>query len=96
MQFNLAGLSFRPASAKKVFGELEPGDEVDLIREPDNRYDHNAIQIYFRGEHIGYVAAVTAITLAPILDERGGSDVARCDDVLPPRSASFTFDAENV
>ena len=97
MQFNLVGLKFRPAPAKKAFQLLSAGDEVELIREPHNAFDLNAIQVSTAdGYHIGYVPAPVAADLAPILDEMEGPFYAHIDTLLPPWSASITFDAEGV
>lgn len=50
--FTLVGTQFR-------FGHdfLEKGDEVTLVKEPDNQYDKEAIKVMLEGPgHIGYVA----------------------------------------
>jgi len=43
---NLAGLSFCPKESKTVVLNLQPGDQLDLEREPMNAYDENAIKVY--------------------------------------------------
>lgn len=96
MQFNLVGLRFRPASAKLAFATLSPGDEVGLEREPDNPHDPNAIQVVFANEHIGYVPALLAVTLAATLDAAGGTGRAVTDVLLPPWVATFTVVAPDV
>ncbi len=41
---------------------------VDLVREPDNPYDENAIAIYFEGHKIGYVPREDNFVLSNIID----------------------------
>ena len=42
----------------------------DLVREPDNPHDPNAIQVAFLGtEVMGYVPASQAAVLAPLMDQ---------------------------
>ena len=39
----------------EFWSELRVGDRLDLIREPDNRHDRNAIRVEWRGHKLGYV-----------------------------------------
>ena len=56
------GSSFAKMS-EDVFSILEPEDELVLVPEPDNKFDKNAIMIYFGEFHIGYIAKETAAKL---------------------------------
>ena len=50
--FTITGMHYR-------FGSefLDKGDKVKLIKEPDNKYDKEAIMVWMKGiGHIGYVA----------------------------------------
>ena len=47
----------------------EPGDPVALHREPDNRFDENAILVRVADHDIGYISRSDAKVLAPALDE---------------------------
>lgn len=58
--FAIVGTKFRPKSAQEIAHNLRPGDEVQLVPEPENPYDENAIKVLAEGEHIGYVRAATA------------------------------------
>lgn len=42
--------------------------ELELVRQPDNEYDPNAISVRWNGEHIGHMNRVIAFRLAPELD----------------------------
>lgn len=44
------------------------GTEYLLVREPANEFDLNAVAVYGKGRKVGYVSAVKAAALAPILD----------------------------
>ena len=49
----LAG--FRYAEANEVWPHLATGDALDLVREPDNPHDANAVRVEWRGRKLGYV-----------------------------------------
>lgn len=55
MQFKLVGARFRPADAQLTLLDIEPGEPVRLVAEPTNAFDPNAIAVYIREEHVGYV-----------------------------------------
>ena len=60
----------------EFWGELRVGDPLDLIREPDNRHDRNAIRVEWRGHKLGYVPRAENRALAAALDQ-GDKLVAR-------------------
>lgn len=43
--------------AAKVLGKLKVGDKIDLVAEPDNPYDPNAVALYAHGAKLGYFPA---------------------------------------
>src|SRR5262245_59003231 len=49
----LAG--YRYAEAKAVWPHLREGDALELVREPDNAHDANAVRVEWRGHKLGYV-----------------------------------------
>ena len=49
----IAGSSYCDAC---VLWELQVGTYFDLMLEPDNPYDKNAVKLTYNGEKIGYVA----------------------------------------
>jgi len=59
--FNLKimGSSFTE-HAQEVFSILEKGDEIIPVPEPENKFDPNAIALYFGEQKLGYVAKETA------------------------------------
>jgi len=52
-----------------VVRQLSEGERLWLVRQPDNAYDHNAIQVQREnGEAIGFLARGLASSLAPYID----------------------------
>ena len=47
---------------------LQVGDHLDLIREPDNRHDRNAIRVEWRGHKLGYVPRAENRAVAAAMD----------------------------
>lgn len=69
----IAGIQFHvdPASArgKRILKALEPGVELTLKREPDNKYDRWAIAIYTpKDEMLGYVTRFKNESIARLMD----------------------------
>lgn len=67
----LAGLNFRPVSAKEAVDNLTIGDEVTLVREPENPYDANAVQVHAGDEFIGFIPKVDNLEIAEHLANGG-------------------------
>lgn len=65
----LAGVSYGDAQKNiRKWGSKDIGNYA-LIREPDNEYDANAIQVSLFGEFfMGYIPKHTASKLAPLMD----------------------------
>ena len=42
---------------------------MPLVREPENKFDINAIALFWNGECVGYIPKDIAVILAPIIDE---------------------------
>ncbi|KAG9120079.1 hypothetical protein FRC07_004585 [Ceratobasidium sp. 392] len=50
-------------------GLVGPGEQVNLVREPTNKYDRNAIQVMnIRLRQVGHIPRQTAAELAPLID----------------------------
>lgn len=47
------------------------GQTYELVREPDNEHDANAVAVYGRGRKVGYLSAAKAAGLAAELDRIG-------------------------
>ncbi len=46
---------YRYHEGKKVWKDLRIGDPLDLVREPDNPFDSNAVRVDWQGHKLGYV-----------------------------------------
>ncbi len=43
-----------------VIGRMQAGDALQLVREPGNDFDENAIAVHWNGHHLGYLPSVHA------------------------------------
>jgi hypothetical protein len=48
--------------------EIKLGDALELIREPDNAHDRNAIRVEWRGHKLGYVPRAQNRAVAAAMD----------------------------
>ena len=48
---------FQYAEGMKLIHEMKEGDELLLVREPENTFDPDAVAVYWRQHRIGYVPA---------------------------------------
>lgn len=68
---------------------LRPGDEVDLVREPENAHDANAIRVEHGGELLGYLPAEFARAWAGALD---AGVRTRCEVLRPTQKNTVRED----
>lgn len=72
MYTTIVGSNFRPIDAQLAITSLKQGDHVELVRDPENPYDENAIQAIatVSGErhHVGFIPREEAMHLAPRMD----------------------------
>lgn len=80
--FFIAG--FQHWDGALVLGELKPGMSVDLVAEPENPYDPEAIKLVYQGVRLGYVPA-SQNSLLSIMAFYGHADIfeARILQVTP-------------
>ena len=62
----LAGYRYHAAPA--LAGALQPGETLDLVREPDNPHDANAVRVEWQGRKLGYVPRADNAALAWAMD----------------------------
>lgn len=56
-------------SRQQVIAKLQEGNEVQLVRDPENDYDENAIEVWNkRGDQIGFIDKMRAEELSPQMD----------------------------
>ena len=70
----LAGFQFY--AGKTLWDEMQEGDALALLREPDNAHDANAIRVEWRGRKLGYLPRAENRAVAVEMD-RGGKVEAR-------------------
>ena len=51
-------------------GEMQAGETLTLVREPQNTHDKNAIAIYWQEQKIGYVPRTNNTALAALMDDQ--------------------------
>lgn len=56
----LAGLSYRPAEIKEIVAKLEAGQPLQLVRDPANKYDTNAVKVMHGDVFIGFLPAAVS------------------------------------
>ena len=79
----LAG--FRYGEAAGVWSELRNGDALELVREPGNPHDANAVRVEWRGRKLGYVPRAENGALAWAMD-RGDALKARVSRLVEHRN----------
>ncbi len=68
-RYALVGMKHRGAEA--LVASLPPDEPLLLIREPGNKFDPNAVQVWARGQHVGYVPKTQNAVLAKFIDDVG-------------------------
>ncbi|HSF20536.1 MAG TPA: HIRAN domain-containing protein [Burkholderiales bacterium] len=89
----LAG--FRHYAGAEVLRELKPGDRLELVREPANPYDVNAVRVEWRGVKLGYVPRRDNAAVARQMD-RGVVLAARLAGARQNRNRSVRLELEIV
>lgn len=56
--------------AVQLVESLPKDEDVELVREPDNKFDRFAIQVWVRGVHVAFIAAAQNRDLATFMDAR--------------------------
>ena len=64
----VVGMHFRGQEAKDAAANLPVGTELRLVREPENKYDYNALQVFLEDQFLGYVEASQAAWISPHID----------------------------
>ena len=89
----LAG--FRHHDGREIWRDMKVGDRLQLVREPDNPYDANAVRVDWRGVILGYVPRRDNAAVARQMD-RGAALEARLDGLRENRNRSVRLEFEVV
>lgn len=54
---------------RELIGKNQNDIKIQLVREPDNRFDMNAVKVIADNEQIGYIGKEYAQIIAPLMDE---------------------------
>lgn len=69
---NVAGVTKKNRDGtrrQEIIADCDDGEDLLLVREPDNSYDPNAIKVCrLSGEQIGYISSDVAATMADEMD----------------------------
>lgn len=68
-RYAVVGMKHR--KAEELVASLPHGEPITLVREPDNQFDRNAVQVWARGRHVGYVPKTQNAVLAQFIDAMG-------------------------
>lgn len=63
----IVGVSFE--GRQKIIPGLEQGQVLELEREPDNKFDKNAVKVMNGDQQIGYIKKYLAVDLADAMDK---------------------------
>ena len=77
----VAGFQFHQGHT--VAADLQPGHLLLLAREPENRYDDQAIAVYSASTKLGYVPRADNAVLAAMLDSGEYALLGKVAEVLP-------------
>jgi hypothetical protein len=64
--YSIVGMKHR--GTETFVRSLPSGEAIDLIRDPTNEHDKNAVQVWARGQHVGFIKATEAVQLAKWID----------------------------
>lgn len=59
---------FRYALGPQLLNRLQPGDALQIVREPDNPHDPRAVRVDWQGHKLGYVPRAQNTVIARLLD----------------------------
>lgn len=65
----LVGMKFRGADIVRLVASLPDGEPLTLVRERDNPHDSNAVQVWARGQHVGYLKGSQNRPVALAMDQ---------------------------
>jgi len=92
--YPIVGMKHRGTEAESIVREAKNGDQVRLVRDPENRFDPNAVMVMIGVLHVGFIPAPMAARLAPSMDAHGKTEVVGRFAVTADRRPSVEVDGE--
>ena len=89
----LAGI--RHYEAGEIWRDMSAGDRLEMVREPGNPHDSNAVRVEWRGRKLGYLPRADNAAVARQLD-RGATLEARIAQMKENRNRSLRLELEVV
>jgi hypothetical protein len=86
---------FRHYEGRDAWPALKVGDRLELMREPENPYDANAVRVRWQGRMLGYVPRRDNAAVARLMD-RGAALEARIAALTEHRNRSVRLEFEVV
>ena len=68
-QYLIVGMRYR--GMEDFVKGLPAGEPLVLAREPDNKYDFRAVQVWARGKMVGYISKEQNFALSKFIDNEG-------------------------
>ena len=72
-EFFIAGVKFH--NLKEVINQLSEGDELEIVPEPENKFDSNAVALKFNGTMCGYVPKTYSAEISAAIETLGVDSV---------------------
>lgn len=72
IEFKVVGVTFdndNGINRQVILATMKDTDPVQLVREPSNKFDHNAVKVMSGDMHMGYVGKQYVTILAPMMDQ---------------------------
>lgn len=73
-KYPMTGMNHR-GTEELVTTKIPVGHAMKLVREPDNKFDKNAVKVIFGDQHVAYVKAYAAKDLAMAMDSAGVAEI---------------------
>jgi hypothetical protein len=95
MQLKTHVAGYRVGHYADHLGLVESGP-VQLVREPENIYDPNAIRLDYKGKKLGYVPRAHSTVLAKLIDNGTITAKAHINCATLPHDILLTIEIEKV
>ncbi|TAH44002.1 MAG: hypothetical protein EYC69_01325 [Bacteroidetes bacterium] len=87
LKFGIRG--FQYYRGPDLIHSMRKGDKLTIVREPDNKFDKNAIALYYQNQKIGFVPREKNAVLSRLLDS-GRLDLS--SEILELRNDDVSWD----